>query len=154
MKIHFVPAILTLSTVFAAQVAAQSTSHSSTAVIEDTAVHALSFEKGDFVGFNKAKASFTPQGWEDFLKTMQGFLDDKGAPTFSSKFVPADHGLATKTPNGSSILKIPGTLTQTQGNSRTTYRLRLDVKYVGTPPKIEHLDQVTCAKERAANYCM
>ena len=29
---------------------------------------------------------FTESGWKDFMNLMQGFLDEKGAPTFTSTF--------------------------------------------------------------------
>jgi hypothetical protein len=122
--------------------------------IEQAAVRALNFEQGDAQSLSKSRADFTPQGWDDFMKTMQGFLDAKGAPTFSSKFVPEAASVRVKKDSGESVLQIPGTLTQTSGGSRTTYRLRVEVTETGDPPKIQHLEQVTCSKEHAANYCM
>jgi len=88
------------------------------------------------------------------MKTMQGFLDNEGAPTFSSKFVPAGDAVIVSEESGMIRLKIPGTLTQTEGGSRTTYHLHLEVTAVGTVPKLDHLGQVTCGATRAANYCM
>ena len=113
---------------------------------EQAAVRALNFEQGDAKTLSKSRDDFTPQGWADFMKTMQGFLDAKGAPTFSCKFVPEGASVRAKKDNRESVLKIPGTLTQTSGASRTTYRLRVEVTETGDPPKIQHLEQVTCSK--------
>ena len=48
--------------------------------------------------------------------------------------------------NGRLHLGIPGTLTQSNNISKTTYRaVALDVVVGGTPAKIEKLEQVMCA---------
>jgi hypothetical protein len=143
--------ITALSILLAAPTAVVSQSGGAT---EQAAVRALNFEQGDAQSLTKSRDDFTPQGWDAFMKTMQGFLDAKGAPTFSCKFVPEGASVRVKNDSGESVLKIPGTLTQTSGGSRTTYRLRVEVTETGDPPKIQHLEQVTCSKEHAANYCM
>jgi len=124
------------------------------ALVQNAAVRALNFEQGDVAGLNKARADFTPQGWKEFVKPMEGFLAPNGAPQFTSKFVPAGNAVITDRANGVIRLKIPGTLTQTQGKSSTAYRLRIEVQASGVPPKIEHLEQITCDKASAVTYCM
>ena len=57
--------------------------------IQRAAVAALNFRQGDAAGLNHSRADFTADGWKDFMKTMEAFLDDKGAPTFTSTFVAA-----------------------------------------------------------------
>ena len=136
-----------------AQSTAQSPADTKAGVVEK-AVRALNFDQGDRDGLNRARTDFTPRGWGEFMKTMQGFLDNKGEPTFSSKFVPAGDAVVVSEEGGTIRLKIPGTLTQTAGGSRTTYRLHLEVTAVGTVPKLDHLGQVTCGASSAANYCM
>jgi hypothetical protein len=122
--------------------------------LEKTVVAALSFQQGDLASFNRAHDNFTPKGWDEFIKTMQGFLDSNGAPTFTSRFVPAGPAVITNQQNGTISAKIPGTLTQTHDKSKTTYRMRVEVQTVGTPPKIDHLKQITCFGAAAAKYCM
>ena len=50
------------------------------------ALAAVNFQQSDAAGFARARASFTGEGWKKFLRLMQPFLDDKGAPTFTSHF--------------------------------------------------------------------
>lgn len=126
----------------------------SSPVIEKTVVAALSFQQGDLASFKIAHDNFTSRGWDEFIKKMQGFLKPNGAPTFTSKFVPAGTAAITSQENGTINAKLPGTLTQTHDKSTTTYRLRVEVQTIGTPPKINHLEQITCLRASAANYCM
>jgi hypothetical protein len=153
MKIPQALIIAVLSTLLVAQATAQSAADTKAGVV-GKAIRALTFEQGDLRGLNKSRPDFTAQGWDEFMKTMQGFLDNKGAPTFSSNFVIAGEAVIVNQENGTIRLKIPGTLTQTAGGSRTIYRLHLEVTATGTPPKLNHLEQVTCNAARAANYCM
>jgi hypothetical protein len=137
------------------QVAAQNRSQdASSPVVEKAVVAALSFQQGDLASLNRAHDIFTAKGWDEFIKTMQGFLDPNGAPTFTSRFVPAGRAVIIHEENGTVSAKIPGTLTQTHDKSTTTYRLRVEVQTTGTPPKIGHLEQITCPRASAANYCM
>jgi hypothetical protein len=116
------------------------------------AVKAVSFRQCDGVSLKRARVDFTPEGWKSFIDHMQGFLDKKGAPTFTSSFVAAKEPVFLDESNGVVHFRIPGTLTQTQGASRTTYRAALDVYALrdlmvhgGSSIKIQHLEQITCA---------
>jgi hypothetical protein len=151
MRILAALSIAALSCQLAAQNAPRD---ASSADLEKTVVAALSFRQGDLDSFNRARNNFTSKGWDEFRKTMQGFLDSTGAPTFTSGFVPAGPAIITSEENGSITAKMPGTLTQTHDKSTTTYRLRVEVQAIGTPPKINHLQQITCPHASAANYCM
>lgn len=151
MKILVALYIAGLSCQLAAQTAPRDASSS---VIEKTVVAALSFQQGDLASFEKTHENFTPKGWDEFIKTMQGFLDANGAPTFTSRFMPAGPAVILTEENGSISAKVPGTLTQTHNKSTTTYRLRVEVQTVGTPPKIDHLKQITCVGAAAAKFCM
>jgi hypothetical protein len=151
MKIVAALTIAALSCQLAAQNAPRDASSS---VIEKTVVAALSFQQGDLASFKTAQANFTSEGWDEFIRTMQGFLDASGAPTFTSKFVPAGPTAITSQENGAIGAKVPGTLSQTHDKSTTTYRLRVEVQTAGTPPKINHLKQITCLGASAAKYCM
>ena len=122
--------------------------------IEKTVVAALSFQQGDLTSLKKAQQNFNPKAWGEFMKTMQGFLEPNGAPTFTSQFVPAEGTVVISNADGTLKAKIPGTLTQTHDHSKTTYRLRIEVETQSTPPKISHLEQITCPRAAAANYCM
>jgi hypothetical protein len=47
---------------------------------EKTAIAALNFQQGDAVGFARAHDDFTSDGWKDFTKRMEGFLDRRHRP--------------------------------------------------------------------------
>ena len=67
---------------------------------------------------------------------MEGFLDDKGAPKFSSEFIASGSASLAGRVNGMVQVTIPGKLIQTQNASRTTYeRIRIDVQLSGEPPR-------------------
>lgn len=115
---------------------------------KQAAVRAMNFRQGDLHSLTDSQVNFTPDGWKGFIARMAGFLDDDGAPTFTSTFVPAGKSVIVPDGEAGSIhLKIPGVLTQTHDDSNTTYRhAALDVKAGGTPIKIEHLEQVFMAR--------
>ena len=78
---------------------------------------------------------------------MQGWLDEKGAPGFSSSFVPSGNAVVIGNENGVVHLRIPGTLTHKQNGSITAYRAAIEVYALrdllihgGEPIKIKHLD--------------
>ena len=111
-----------------------------------SAVSAVNFKQGDLVGFNSVRAEFTIEGWNDFIHHNEGFLDQNGAPTFTSTFMVTADVRILGDANGRLHLRIPGTLTQSNNISKTTYRaVALDVIVGGTPAKIEKLEQVMCA---------
>ncbi|HEX5411699.1 MAG TPA: hypothetical protein VFZ27_07530 [Terriglobia bacterium] len=116
------------------------------------AIAALNFQQGDAAGFNRARDNFTPEGWKDFVQHMQGFLDKRGAPTFTSSFVAKRDATVLSESEGVLRLRIPGTLTQSNKTGRTTYRRAAIEVYVLRDPasgekpiKIQHLEQITCA---------
>jgi hypothetical protein len=114
---------------------------------QKAAVRALHFTQGDAQSLRRARADFTPEAWDEFIKQMQGFIDEKGAPAFSSNFVPSGKAVVISEEEGVVHLRIPGTLTQTQGASRTTYNhSEIDVKAGGKPVKIERLEAIYKAR--------
>ena len=107
------------------------------------AVRALNFSQGDVEGLKRARADFTPEEWNEFMKQLRGFIDEKGAPTFNSTFVPSGKAVVVSEQQGVLRIRIPGILTQTHGGSGTTYNhSEIDVKAGGKPLKIEHLEPV------------
>jgi hypothetical protein len=114
------------------------------AFAEKTAVEAVNFQQGDAASFAQARADFTSDGWKDFLKHTEGFLDQKGAPTFTSSFVPSTAATVLDRENGRTHVRIVGTLDQTQNQSRTTYKAAIEVYVGGDPVKIQRLEQITC----------
>ena len=98
------------------------------AFAQGAAVRALNFQQGDIAGFTHARADFTPDGWKAFMKHMEGWLDGKGAPTFSSSFMPSRDAVIVGHQNGIVHLRIPGTLKHIQNQSSTTYRAAIDVQ--------------------------
>lgn len=111
---------------------------------ERAAIRAVNFRQGDAAGFNASRDDFTEAGWRDFVNHMQGYLDESGAPTFTSAFVASGNARVLDEKNGIVRFRIPGTLTQTNKIGRTTYRGAIEVTAGGTPAKIEKLEEITC----------
>jgi hypothetical protein len=112
---------------------------------QKTAIAAVNFRQGDAAGFNSARDNFTAEGWKDFLKRMEGYLDEKGAPTFTSSFVATRDATVLDEKEGVLHLRIPGTLTQSNKFARTTYKAAaIEVHVLRTPVKIQRLEQIMC----------
>lgn len=79
-------------------------------LVEKKVVSALSFEQCDLSSFRKAQSNFTPKALNEFMKTMQGFLDPSGAPTFTSKFAPVGGTAILQNDESTIKAKVPGTL--------------------------------------------
>ncbi len=148
MRLHFLilfVALCTAGLLFAeGQRPANSEQATIVAFAQKAAVQSLEFRQGDAPSVTRARADFTPEGWAELMKTMAGWLDGNGAPTFSSSFVPSGNAVVLGQENGIVHLRIPGKLKQTQNQSGTTYRAVLDVRAGGSPMKIQHLEQITC----------
>lgn len=121
------------------------------AFAQKAALQSVNFRQGDIASLARTRADFTPEGWKDFMKHMEGFLDANGAPTFTSSFVPSKDAVFLDSKNGVVHFRIPGTLTQTSAASRTTYRAALEVyalrdllTHGGGSIKIQRLEQITC----------
>jgi hypothetical protein len=109
------------------------------------AVQALTFEQGDRQALDRVRSQFTDEGWQEFLKSLAGWLDPEGTPTFGSGFVPSGSGRIVDERNEVVHVRIPGSLTQTQHQARTTYRaFAADVWVGGNPLKVHRLTQTTC----------
>ena len=113
------------------------------------AVAALNFRQGDANGFNRARANFTLNGWKEFVKHMEGYLDAQGSPTFTSTFVATRAARLVEDKDGVIHFKIPGTMTQSSQLGKTTYqRFALEVYAVRDSTekriKIQRLEQITC----------
>jgi hypothetical protein len=111
--------------------------------VRTMALKAMTFQESNLASLNASQANFTPDGWQEFLRHMSGFLDDDGAPTYTSTFTPTGKSIVVKKENDTIKIRIPGALAQTHGVSTTNYRhAALDVTAGGNPPKIQHLEQV------------
>jgi len=111
------------------------------------AIQALTFQQGDRQALVAAHRLFTDEGWKQFLNDLSGWLDAAGAPTFASTFVPSADGRIVDEHDAITHVRIPGTLTQSDGRaSRTTYRrFAVDVWVSGSPVAVRRLTQTTCA---------
>lgn len=153
MNSRFTLIAVLVSTLVVSAHGAQSGAGSQAAFIasaQSIAVAAVTFREGDAAGFDRARANFTADGWKDFVKHMQGFLDQRGAPTFTSTFVAAHDATLVGQQDGVFVLRIPGTLTQNNKLGRTTYRAALEVHAIldsdsTNTVKIQQLTQITCA---------
>ena len=127
------------------------------AAAQAAAVRTVNFREGDAQGWKRSRTDFTPEGWTDFVKHMQGFLDAKGAPIFNSSFVASRDAVVVDNDNGVVHFRIPGTLTQAHNASKTTYKAALDVHVLrdqlndgGQAIKITRLEQITCGGSSTA----
>jgi len=119
------------------------------AVVQKAVVRALNFYQGDLEHLRGSRADFTPEGWTQFMKHLDGFLDDKGAPIFTSSFVQSAGPTIISQGDGVLQLTLTGTLKQTQKAMSTTYQIAVEVRAVGKPMKIEHLKQSICGGQTA-----
>jgi hypothetical protein len=123
---------------------AQTTPADQAALVQKAVVRALNFDQGDLARLRGARDGFTPEGWTQFMKHLGGWLDDKGAPTYTSSFVVSGEPRIVSQSAGVLQLTIPGTLKQRQNNSTTTYPIVVEIRASGAPIKIEHLQQLIC----------
>jgi hypothetical protein len=117
---------------------------------------ALNYEQGNRGSLIDAQDDFTPEAWSEFMKRLQGYVDDKGAPSGSSVFVASGEAVVKREQAGVIRLAIPGALKQQSRNaagglSTTTYRVRVDIEVAGTPLKIQHLRTTTCGAKPCAD---
>jgi len=112
---------------------------------QKAALAAVNFLEGDSARLTHARGDFTSDGWKDFMKHLEGFLDENGAPSFTSTFVPSGSATVLSEEAGVVHFKIPGTLTQNSKLGRTTYRAAIEVHAGGKPVRIQHLEQITCS---------
>jgi hypothetical protein len=121
------------------------------AMAQQVTMQALNFQEGDVQAFTRPRAHFTAEGWAAFMKHMEGWLDAKGAPKFTSSFSPTGNAIVAGRENGNLRIRIPGLLKQSQNKSSTTYRSYIEILAGGEPIKIRHLEQVACS--RKASTC-
>ncbi len=115
------------------------------AFAQKAAVQALNFRQGDLESLTAARADFTPEAWQEYMRHMEGFLDESGAPTYSSSFVPSRSPVVLAEQEGMVQIRIPGKLIQTRNKSSTTYsRFAVEVQAGGDPIKIRRFEQLTC----------
>ncbi len=112
-------------------------------IAQKAAIRALAIKQGDALSLTQSRELFTPEGWSAFMQVMKEWLDQKGAPTFGSSFVPSGDAVIIGEADGVIHFKIPGTVTQTHDKSRTVYKhAELDVRAGGEPVKMLHLEQI------------
>jgi hypothetical protein len=115
------------------------------AFAQKAALQAVNFRQRDIASLARSRPNFTADAWKDYMKHMEGFLDQKGAPTFGSSFVPSENPMVLGEEKGIVHVRILGTLKQTQNLSSTIYRgAAIDVFAGGHPIRIQRLEQLTC----------
>jgi len=115
--------------------------------VQRAVVRALDYSQGDRQSLIDAQDDFTADGWREFMKRTEGWLDSKGAPLGTSSFMPSGDAVITDQENGLMHLIVPGVLTQSQNQSVTTYRVVIDVRMNANPVKIAHLEPIVQMKK-------
>jgi hypothetical protein len=111
-------------------------------------LRALNYDEGNRDSLIDAQGDFTPEGWSEFMKWLDGFVDAQGAPTGSSRFTITGDVVVKSQGNGVTRLSIPGTLKQeSTGRATTTYRVIVDVEVSDKPLKIRHLKTKYCGTQ-------
>jgi hypothetical protein len=121
--------------------------------VRDAVVRVLNFDQGNLERLQRYRPEFTPTGWTAFMKHLDGFLDAKGAPMYTSSFTPSGDARIVSQSDGALDLVIPGTLKQTQNTSTTIYPIVVEVKARGKPLKIDALKQTICGKPPMSKPC-
>jgi hypothetical protein len=162
MRYYFTALIVGLFLGSSRWVQASTLSASDQAAIVDfaqkAAVRTLDYNQGDRDSLMDAQEDFTPDGWREFMKWLNGWLDDKGAPLGSSHFSPTSEPVVKSEDNGVVRLTIPGTLRQLSRNEGggvigATYRAVIEIQAGGHPAKILHLKATTCGGASTVQAC-
>lgn len=119
---------------------------------------ALEFTQGDLASLLDAQKDFTPEGWTDFRSKLEGWLDGKGATTFSSSFAASGPAVDVRRSDGVLFLTIPGVLKHESRNphggvSVTRYRAEIDVQLAEASRKVVRLKQRTCGGANTQSSC-
>jgi len=112
-------------------------------------LRALQFAQGDTATLVDAKPEFTTQAWAEFMEKLKGWQDMKGAPTFTSRFVPSGPALDVWRHDGMVELTLPGILEQETRNpyggvSTMKYRAEIDLQFAESTRRVTRLKQRTC----------
>jgi hypothetical protein len=112
---------------------------------------ALNFAQGDRASLVDAEADFTAKGWESFMHRLSGWLDDHGAPKYTSTFTQGERTPRVHTVDGAVVLTLYGELKQQNRNehggvSTTTYSVAVDATISTKPLKVDRLEERTCGK--------
>lgn len=112
---------------------------------------ALNFIQGNRASLVDAQNFFSSKGWEVFMKKLNGWLDEKGAPKYTSSFKQGKRSPEILAVEGGFILTIYGDLKQQSHNefggvSMTTYSVAVSATISKKLLKIELLEQRTCGK--------
>jgi hypothetical protein len=114
--------------------------------VQKAVIRALDYRQGDRQSLIDAEDDFTADGWREFMKRMEGWLDSTGAPLGTSSFMPSGNTVITDQENGLMHLIVPGVLRQSENRSVTTYRLEIDVR-MNANQKIAHLEPIVRIKK-------
>lgn len=117
---------------------------------------ALNYDQGNRESFVDAQEDFTPEAWREFLKWLDGYLDNNGAPMGSSVFTAAGKPVLKSQANDVIRLALAGTLKQENSKgarvlSRTTYQVTVDIQVGVNPLKIQHFETRTCLGKSCGN---
>lgn len=114
---------------------------------------ALDFQKGDVVSLTDAQNDFTPAAWDKFAAKFDGWLDDGGAPQFSSELTDLTFVSSALSGDGKTRTVYGGVLTYAQGASHTAYRVKITAEFSDDPVMITALDYSTCGGANAVSSC-
>lgn len=87
-------------------------------------LRAMEFNQGNLPSLLDAEKDFITEGWMEFKVKLNGWLDEKGAATFSSVFVPSGPALDVRRRDRVMYLTIPGVLKHENLTNMAEYRQR------------------------------
>lgn len=114
---------------------------------------ALDFQEGSVASLKDAQNDFTADGWKSFLEHEQISPNDGSAPQFSSEFTASAEPVIISNQAGTVSFGIAGVLAQSQGGSRTRYRVVVYIQAQNEPQKIKALELTTCGGASTTKRC-
>ncbi len=119
---------------------------------------AINFHQGNHDSLIDAQGYFTPDGWNKFISSLSGFLDEEGAPNFTQSYSRSGESLDVRRENGMLYFTLPGILEQESTNkygglSKAKYLIEIYVQVHEATGKIVFMKNSTCSASKGKESC-
>jgi len=126
--------------------------------VEKTSQMAINFNQGDMSSLIDAEDYFSPDGWNKFIDSLTGYLDENGSPNFSQSFNKSGKSLDVRRESGVLYFIMPGILEHVSENkyggiSKSTYLIEIEVRYNENSSKIVYVKNRTCGSPKNKKSC-